>query len=384
MITQSLPSPARLASGELWEAEPVGTTPMTNSHQPRAGFTIRDLLMLTFFVAALLFCCVPWTQMGHREAYRRMQCTHNLKHLTLAMHNYHDTYRHLPAAMGGFGSAGDPSVRDANRLSGFVMVLPFLEQDFLYEQITSQGTAIPPPPWDQSFAPWQEQLEILTCPSAPRVESSLGRTNYAFSIGDVASDIHHLKEARGASAPGLCLGFRDMHDGLSNTIMLAEIGSPDWRYVPGNYAINIPAVVLDDPARCWKVLDEAKPKRAMYRSYRAAIPLHDLGRGYSWADGCAGPGLVNTILPPNGASCAVLGKEAVDGIYSAGSSHPGGALVGLCDGSVRFIPETIDTGDLTQSPPQQEDIRKNAFPSPFGVWGALGSRDGQEKTDFDY
>ncbi len=381
-------SPALTVCGVPWAAVLAEMSQMINKHRYPAGFTIRDLMMLTFLVAAFLFCCAPLINMGHREGSRRMRCVNNLKQLMLAMHNYHDTYHHFPAAMGGTGNAGSEFVGDANRLSGVVMLLPFLEQVALYEQITnpvtSQGNTYPPPPWDKSFMPWQEQLNYLTCPTAPRVESLFGRTNYAFCIGDVASDIHHLEVARGASAPGLCIGFHEITDGTSNTIMLAEIGSPDWRYVPGNYAINIPAVVLEDPSRCLKVLDESKPKNNKNRTYRRDIPLHDLGRGYCWADGCAGPGLVNTILPPNSPSCAVLGTEAVDGIYSAGSYHPGGVQVGFADGSVRFVAETIDTADLTQPPPKREDFQEKAFPSPYGVWGALGSRSSGEVIPLDF
>ena len=58
-------------------------------------------------------------------------------------------------------------------------------------------------------------------------------------------------------------------------------------------------------------------------------------------------------------------------MYSAGSDHSGGVQICLVDGSVQFISETIDTGDLTQTNPIFGR-------SPYGTWGALGSRDGGE------
>lgn len=59
------------------------------------------------------------------------------------------------------------------------------------------------------------------------------------------------------------------------------------------------------------------------------------------------------------------------GIYSSSSFHPGGANALVLDGSVHFIPETINTGNLAA--PQ---VSSGA--SPYGVWGALGSMNGGE------
>ncbi len=63
-------------------------------------------------------------------------------------------------------------------------------------------------------------------------------------------------------------------------------------------------------------------------------------------------------------------------ICSAQSYHPGGVNVVMADGSIHFISETIDTGDLTAPQPI------SGQPSPYGVWGALGSRDGGEPGMF--
>jgi prepilin-type processing-associated H-X9-DG protein len=88
---------------------------------------------------------------------------------------------------------------------------------------------------------------------------------------------------------------------------------------------------------------------------------------------------VNTILPPNSPTCLSQDDNSNRrGQFPVSSYHPGGAHVVMADASVRFISETIDTGNLALP-----DVRVSAGPSPYGVWGALGSiRGGEITSDF--
>jgi len=108
----------------------------------------------------------------------------------------------------------------------------------------------------------------------------------------------------------------------------------------------------------------------VYSNSSWADPINS--NGIRWSDGRAGYTSINTILPPNSASC--LGYTDGDGYSTAGSRHTGGAQVLMGDGSVRFISENINTGDLSQAPPTYNA----GTPSPFGVWGGLGSKSGGE------
>jgi prepilin-type N-terminal cleavage/methylation domain-containing protein len=356
------------------------------------AFTLVELLVVLFIICVIVALLLPAVR-SSREAARRMQCSNNLKQLALALHNYHEAHLRFPSAMGGTGEGATPLQSNRNRLSGLVALLPYLEQAQLWEQISSpakfDGTSYPamgPAPWITAYEPWRVQLQALACPSTTRISpdsgrknlarTQLGRTNYAFCIGDVAEQIHQPQTLRGAFGCGLTSRLEDMTDGGSQTIALGEIGNASERLVNGQFATAQPATMLRNPSLCRDTLADDRG-----RTYAANVPLSSDGRGGRWADGAAGFGLVNTILPPNSPSCAVGGSEAVDGIYSVGSNHTDGAYVLLVDGSIRFISNDIDVGDPTRAPPTPHQIATDQIPSPYGVWGALGTRAGEDAAE---
>jgi prepilin-type processing-associated H-X9-DG protein len=312
-----------------------------------------------------------------------MQCGNNLKQLGLALQNYHESHGHFPAAMGGTGVTELPLQGNQNRLSGLVALLPFMEQNGLWDSVskpkTIDGVEFPPmgpAPWVEAYKPWQERIHVLQC-AAALGGTSPATTNYTFCIGDVAQQIHQPEALRGLFACGLTSRLDDIQDGASNTIAMGEIGTPHGRDVMGQFAINQGPELLRDPSLTQKLLASNQ------RQYAANVPLGNPGRGGRWADGAAGFSLFNTILPPNSPSAAVNGSEAVDGLYSAGSGHSGGSQFLLADGSVRFIASSIDIGKpdqptLTHEQLTRENLDAPPLPSPHGVWGALGTIAGGE------
>ncbi len=346
---------------------------MNAYHRPKAGFTLWELLAVIFIIALLLCLLLPAVRRS-REPMRRMQCNNHLKQLMLAVHNYHDTFDSFPMACGGTGAGGNE-----NRASGLIALLPFIEHGALYDQIMDPAgyQGFPqggPVPWDPTYEPWQAKLDMYVCPSSFSEADKFQGTNYAFSVGDITSDLHALPKPRGAFAPGLTVTFANITDGTSNTIALAEMGMPYKRQVQGQYVVNLPKTILTDPGICFRTVDSGQ------KYYRQDVELSKLGRGYNWADGGAGPALVNTILPPNSPSCAVGGMEAVEGVYSAGSHHIGGCQVALCDASVQFVSEEVDVGDPATAPPTLDDFAKGKFASPYGVWGAYGTINGEDQA----
>lgn len=132
-----------------------------------------------------------------REAARRMQASNNLKQIGLAFHNYHDTYRKFPPA----AIADD----DGNRLLSWrVAILPFIEQQALYEQFKLEE------PWDSDHnIKLLDQMPIIYAePSLPRMD---GMTVFHAATGDGMA-LQYDQDNR----------FRDIRDGTANTILVVE------------------------------------------------------------------------------------------------------------------------------------------------------------------
>jgi prepilin-type processing-associated H-X9-DG protein len=96
--------------------------------------------------------------------------------------------------------------------------------------------------------------------------------------------------------------------------------------------------------------------------------------GCYWSDGQTEIVDFNTVLPPNSLGCigdSDPNADGASGVHSASSFHTRGVNVLMADGAVRFFNQNVDTGNLGKQSP-------TAGPSPYGVWGALGTREGRE------
>jgi glycogen(starch) synthase len=137
------------------------------------GFTLVELLVVIAIIGILIALLLPAVQAA-REAARRSQCTNNLKQFALAVHNYVDTYKVFPPKRAGTQSGGCTNC-NGNFGSGWMRLLPFYEQQALYDQWSSPqtfgGTAFPaygPCPWgpsDVGYQPYYQQVGVLLCPS---------------------------------------------------------------------------------------------------------------------------------------------------------------------------------------------------------------------------
>ena len=358
------------------------------------GFTLVELLVVIAIIGILIALLLPAVQAA-REAARRSQCTNNLKQLGLAVHNYTDVHKVFPPKKAGTSTTGTTcAFANAGYGSGWMRLLPFYEQQALYNAWSSaqtyNGTSFTPygpcpwDVWDDNYFPYQQQVATLMCPSDPTIankaSNASGRTNYMFCVGDSvyyvnssgppAVTIGHNESTntRGIFANHAAkVTFASITDGTSNTAMLSErLYAGDSRRVGQGNVYNLSGLA-SNPSLCLSTLDPADPKR--FASTYSVTNWS--GR---WEHGSASHIGFTTILPPNSPSCADLGNDnSTNGVWSPTSNHPGGVNMAMGDASVRFISETINAGDPTQPPPTSLSSQ-----SPYGVWGALGTKDGGE------
>ncbi len=410
-------------------------------HQP--GFTLVELLVVIAIIGVLVGLLLPAVQAA-REAARRMSCSNNFKQIGLAVHNYHSAYKQLPthgagtdtsgANPGGapFGNLNATTNWWANwgaanswRLSALVGLTPFMEQQALWEEISSPSRVdatnptvpltIPWPPMGPTmqflqYRPWVTEIPTLRCPSDPGVGlPAQGRTNYAACLGDsidwsvrgpknfnattgrLIDNSGYAQRSRAADrgvfVPHYESKFRDILDGLANTIMMGEIvtylGDRDNRSIQTNNASqNPPNGVRDNPSWC-QDQGQVDPDRPRFWLPGIAVAGVNDGRGYKWADFRPNFTGVHTIHPPNAPVCGGnnIGNT---GMFPPSSRHQGGAHILMADGAVIFITDSVEAGNQ-RSPNVWQSGNIVGPPSnvpgsqsPYGLWGALGTRASKE------
>ncbi|MCA9049691.1 MAG: DUF1559 domain-containing protein [Planctomycetaceae bacterium] len=208
------------------------------------GFTLIELLVVIAIIAILIALLLPAVQQA-REAARRTQCKNNLKQWGLAMHNYHDTFNKLPIGGMGYNNAAATPV---SNLGMHVRMLPYLDQAALYNQFSFDTIYSAAP----NLALQTQSFAAMFCPSArerDRKESSsttsANWTHHYYGVagpkgpkaapltGNYAHTGNATTDHGGVALDGMFfrnsnVSFKDVTDGLSNTMAMGEIsGEPD-------------------------------------------------------------------------------------------------------------------------------------------------------------
>jgi len=350
------------------------------------GFTLIELLVVIAIIAVLIALLLPAVQQA-REAARRTQCKNNLKQLGLALHNYHDVFGTFVYRKGGTGSGQNSSTRlDGNygRRSGLVSLLPYLDQAPLYQRIEAGDTTTTPNVPTGGAAPWsgwagyQQRFAGFRCPTDPGINPppSQGSLNYAFCMGDlIGGSNRDATQINGMFANNTTYGVRDVVDGNSITSAFGE-------RVQASFGINgranptiqegtlgSVATITTNPGSCLAAV-AAISSNGRYTTWSAVKGKF----GSIWCDAQPENVAFMTVIAPNGPSCVDDNNgnsDSLNGLLTASSYHTGGVQVLMVDGSVRFVGNNIDTGNLGVA------TTLNGR-SPYGVWGALGTRMGGE------
>ena len=371
----------------------------------RYAFTLVELLVVIAIIGVLIAIVLPAVQAA-REAARRMHCANNLKQVALAVHNCHDTHRQFPNShvqlilgITKHQSWMDPfpsnEVRNDWRraLHGpFIPLLPFIEKDAIYDGVVS--ILFTAPAYMHDSVPIRHDISTFLCPSDPnrlRVGTDPGRTTYGFCYGDFYSP--GSQSERGVMRRGDIggkIGFESVTDGTSHTLLLSERWMTTRSIVdlgssPGRASVyeHIGYANFNGNTRPGVCLEVRSGREYTETCYSASA-----GRliGGSWGMSLPGQVGFTACLPPNSATCSNRQDQPDTSAYpSAGSYHSGGVNAAMVDGSVRFIADGIDCGPVRTI--SQADFTALVGldpwanfkgPSPWGVWGALGTINGGE------
>ncbi|MDR1483830.1 MAG: DUF1559 domain-containing protein [Planctomycetaceae bacterium] len=367
------------------------------------GFTLVELLVVVAIIGLLIALLLPAIQAA-REAANRAACSNNLRQIALAVHNFHDSNDRFPA------SAFDPTFVQKNvcRAGANAMLLPYLEQEPLYDAITvpykSTGTA------DEKVQLLYQRpsaivtLNVFVCPSDGNssLMSSDATANAVTSYRGSRADLAGSDSASGdinAVDPASQVTMRrswlragrfqsdigGVTDGLSNTICYAEGIIHNWRVVNGRmYKENIAAGIATHYNQYPHLCLNLKGSNGRFVNPSQSV-VGDQGAnlGHRACDNIIHSVYFYTLLPPNSPSCASATNSWIYVRPCASSNHSGGVNVSLLDGSVRFINDTIETRNLNRKVTNQSPDNPPAVPydgaNPttssfsYGVWAELGA-----------
>ncbi len=311
----------------------------------KRGFTLIELLVVIAIIAILIALLLPAVQQA-REAARRSTCKNNLKQIGLALHNYHDSHRVFPYSVGFHGDSSCSSLTPAHPFAlnqrGWLMILPFIDQANLYNQLdfnvamstfSTGPAALGDPAVAGNDVVVSTEIPVFMCPSDPyKTKCSTSDaygiggtstlrgafTNYDFNIA--VHSTGYCSNYQDESLTGkhmfgwdACCSIADVIDGMSNTVAVSETCRD----------------AQDGENQTWG-----------YANHTSMGVVFDMG-------GTLG-GINNRLCcpwrtPPQ----ASFVPTAVAEFGAPGSQHVGGCHVLMGDGAVRFVSENIDDSTRT-------------------------------------
>jgi prepilin-type N-terminal cleavage/methylation domain-containing protein/prepilin-type processing-associated H-X9-DG protein len=328
---------------------------MTNTHQNdstvverrgRAAFTLVELLVVIAIIGTLVGLLLPAVQVA-REAARRSDCSNKIRQIGIAMHNHLDAKKSFPSGV-VYSSDVIAEARAMNTPDGDLvnwrfctnpaawgaMILPYMEQTDVYSRLplaqtswtnSSSVTATTTTITLSSTAVSVNPLAVYSCPSDVLTRTSpagnMGPSNYAGNYGVPTAGTWNgvagqrtgrsINNVSGVLYHGSTISTKDITDGTSKTFLVGEVSTQQRAWSLG----------IGGGAGVWAALMEVKADDLVLRQCDAGHPLNSQFSDTVITDASSGIG-----------DC--------DGF---GSRHPGGANFVMCDASVRFINDNIDS-----------------------------------------
>jgi prepilin-type N-terminal cleavage/methylation domain-containing protein/prepilin-type processing-associated H-X9-DG protein len=281
------------------------------SYRSRPGFTLIELIVTLAVISTLIGLLLPAIQMI-RSAAGRAKCLNNVKQLSLAAHQYHDSFGALPSA---FRTDRPATLNYANWT---VRLLPHLDQENLWRQVQADFAKAPYP-----FIPPQHDLQdrvvpLFGCPADWRTTTAWTVTTQSgtkhVSVHSYLANVGTNSRKRdGVVYRNSRIGLNQISDGSSNTILFGE-RPPSSTLVYGWFYFGFGQ---DGGGSLDSVMGAREINRSRYAAYRPCGP-----GPFRFADG----------RPED--PCAA---------FHYWSLHPGGAHFAFCDGSARFLRYAADS-----------------------------------------
>ena len=320
----------------------------------RAAFTLVELLVVIAIIGTLVGLLLPAVQAA-RESARRSDCSNKIRQIGIAMHNHLDAKKCFPSGV-VYSSAVIADARATNTPDGDIvnwrfctnpaawgaMILPYMEQTDVYGRLplaqtswtnTSSVTATTTTITLSSTAVSVNPLPIYSCPS------DMGPSNYAGNYGVPTAGTWNgvagqrtgrsINNVSGVLYHGSTISTKDITDGTSKTFLVGEVSTQQRSWSLSNLG------AIAQGAGVWAALSDVKADDLVLRQCDAGHPLNS-----QFSD---------AVITNAGS-----GIGDCDGF---GSRHPGGANFVMCDASVRFINDTIDSAT-----------------SPYGTYQRLSHR----------
>ena len=281
----------------------------------RIGFTLVELLVVIAIIAMLVSLLLPAVQSA-RESARRMQCSNNLKQLTLGALNHESALGYFPPSYTRPGRSALPFETSHSMIT---FVLPYMEEQAIADRISYEYD------WSENRKPTPEQanaraavtdLPVALCPSAPE-RNIAGATDYAV-CGNIADSASRLLIQRNLIQPR-----KDWFSMLH----------PQFNTLTGVRYSKITTQKITDGLSKSYMIFEGAGRPLFYRNGRQDASRSNI-TGARWADDAA-EFWVHDLC--NGAS--MMNCNNNNEIYSF---HVGGCMFSMGDGSVRFVTADID------------------------------------------
>jgi len=417
-----------------------------NNSRAKRGLTLVELLAVIAIIGLLIALLLPAVQSA-RESARRTSCSSNLRQVSQGVLGFENAHGRFPAwgydfvvrdaaINAGWRSTSGTMGHRWEVIGPLFLILAFTDESNIYDTELNRWLANPPsnPGGDKFFpdlptlnAP-PVQPRVFLCPSDPvrapwtQVSEPLASqrfTSYNVCQGDTHGSSDMFDGANGTgerpnrgvfrigavfvgATPTSLNNWRDplqyhqraltaahVLDGLTNSVMLGERALFDGTdRLPGGVGgangtprhpiVRVNGGVPPDTEDLCLVLVNSNGRYSPFWATGASAGMP----GWGWHSSDQRRITFSTMSPPNTPRCGAGGRQ----ITPASSHHMGGAFVSMCDGSVRFVGDDIESGPpnptAADANPRFTAVDQTG-PSPFGVWGSLGTIAGGELMDAD-